>query len=719
MKKEGGKRIDITARLHAERLLEIQRDLAVELSGSKDLRAAYRSLLAAATRLPGFDCGGVYDRRDDGSLELLAHCGLSEEFVGLAGWHDAWTPQAELVGRGELVYMVRADLPPVIGGRLEAEGLEALAVIPLCDGGRVIGALNVSSHRHSRIDAGSRVALESLAAQAAGGIARIRAEEGIRRLNETLEQRVRERTRELEAANRLLRESEEKYRRLHESMMDAFVSVDMDGRILETNGAYRQMLGYDEQELGGLTYRDITPERWHAIEQRFVDEQILRRGWSDVYEKEYRRKDGVVFPVELRTILIRDACGRPVGMWAMVRDISRRKAAEAEIRQLNENLGVRVRERTRELEVANAALRESEARFRTLGEAAFEGLVISEGGRIVDVNRQALAIYRYGIEEVIGRPLLDFIAPRSHELVAERVGGEVEGGFSYFGLRKDGSEFPCESRARMVTWEGRRLRMAAVRDLTEVREAEAALAALRGQVARFQRLAEVSEINMGVVHQLSQPLSAISNNVAFVRAMMRRRGVTDADLLEAVGAVQEDLGRARETIVRLRALAHPERPQRSRVEINDIVADLVRLLGPEAEARRVRLQLACTVGLPPVHVDAVQMHQAVLNLARNALDAVDGLEDGRREVTISTSLVGARRIEIVVRDRGVGIRPEEGAKLFETIFTTKPGGMGVGLRLTRTIVEAHGGTVEGFDHGGGATFRIVLPVGDAGSQGES
>jgi PAS domain S-box-containing protein len=132
-----------------------------------------------------------------------------------------------------------------------------------------------------------------------------------------------------------LRQSEQKYRRLYESMTDAFVSTDMSGCIREFNPSYQKMLGYSEEELRRLTYLEITPEKWHESEAQIVHEQIMPRGFSDVYEKEYRRKDGTVFPAELRTFLIKDEAANPYGMWAIVRDISERKQAEAAMRQRN------------------------------------------------------------------------------------------------------------------------------------------------------------------------------------------------------------------------------------------------------------------------------------------------------------------------------------------------------------------------------------------------
>jgi PAS domain S-box-containing protein len=137
---------------------------------------------------------------------------------------------------------------------------------------------------------------------------------------------------ERKQAEEALRQSETRYRMLHESLRDAFVQVAMDGRIVDCNEVYCQMLGYTRDEVHTLTYRDLTPERWHAFEDYIVQEQIIARGYSDVYEKEYRRKDGTVFPVELRTILARDGEGRPCAMWGIVRDITERKQAEERLR---------------------------------------------------------------------------------------------------------------------------------------------------------------------------------------------------------------------------------------------------------------------------------------------------------------------------------------------------------------------------------------------------
>ncbi|WP_243362190.1 PAS domain-containing sensor histidine kinase [Fundidesulfovibrio terrae] len=130
---------------------------------------------------------------------------------------------------------------------------------------------------------------------------------------------------ERKLAEEALRESEAKYRRLHESIMDGYARVTMDGSIMESNPSFQVMTGYGAEELGHLTYKDLTPEKWHAFEGDILSKQVLVRGYSEVYEKEYRRRDGTIIPVELRTYLVRGADGEPEGMWSVVRDVTERK----------------------------------------------------------------------------------------------------------------------------------------------------------------------------------------------------------------------------------------------------------------------------------------------------------------------------------------------------------------------------------------------------------
>jgi PAS domain S-box-containing protein len=139
-----------------------------------------------------------------------------------------------------------------------------------------------------------------------------------------------------------LRSAGSKYRRLYESMMDGFARTDMQGKLREFNSCFRDMLGYTDAELFQLTYLDITPEQWHEYEKRIIHNHVIPNGYSDVFEKEYRKKDGTVFPVELRISLIRDEKGKPDGMWSVVRDITDRKNAEQELERMIDRFNLAV-----------------------------------------------------------------------------------------------------------------------------------------------------------------------------------------------------------------------------------------------------------------------------------------------------------------------------------------------------------------------------------------
>ena len=255
-----------------------------------------------------------------------------------------WT--YKMCEQGEIIRVTTLDeLPAEAAADKEVYrnlGVRSLLVIPISVKGSAVYAIAISSRREERVwpeDYIGRVAL----------------------LGEILVN-----TLERKRAQEALLASELKYRGLHDSMRDAFVKVDMSGRIQEFNSSYQIMLGYSAEELRQTTYRDLTPEKWQDFEETIIQKQVLPRGYSEVYEKEYRKKDGTAFPVELRTFLLKDQAGGNVGMWAIVRDITERKRAEEEIREnqkrleelveesrrYQEHLEERVKERTLELLMA-------------------------------------------------------------------------------------------------------------------------------------------------------------------------------------------------------------------------------------------------------------------------------------------------------------------------------------------------------------------------------
>lgn len=306
--------------------------------------------------------------------------------------------------------------------------------------------------------------------------------------------------------------SEAKFRRLYESITDAVVVVTMDGRLLDWNRAYLEMLGYSADELRNLTYIDITPEKWHADEARIVAEEIIPRGYSGVYEKEYRRKGGEIFPVELRTYLIKDDAGRPDRMWAIVRDVTRRKNAER-------------------------ALRESEERSRILIQNAPEAIVVYDADqrRIVDANPMAEQLFGCGVAELTrggperfytpvqpdGRPIAETVVEHDRQVLTE---GPVR--FERLIHARDGREVHCDVHLTMLPYTGRRLVRGTFVDITARKKAEETL---RDFATKLEE-------------QVKKRTQELSSAVDSLRAEIQNRLKLERQLLEISEREQRRIG---------------------------------------------------------------------------------------------------------------------------------------------------------------------------------
>lgn len=508
--------------------------------------------------------------------------------------------------------------------------------------------------------------------------------------------------------DRSLRDSEVKYRQLYESIMDAVAMVDLSGRITETNRAFQEMLGYSAEELAGLSYLAITPAKWHAMEKRLaMSPEFFERGYSKLYEKEYLRKDGRSVPVELRAFLIHDASGAPKSIWAVVRDITLRKQAEHVLLDWNRTLEKRVAERT-------AELNRSEARFRHLADATFEGIAITENDVLVDANHQLAELHRDDLASMIGRPVMDFVAPESRALVAAQLRKTGEATIEFVGLRKDGTSFPAEARTCIRHWQGRESRVTAIRDLSETKEFQARFHRQQKELEKTRRLALISEVSAGIVHQVGQPLCAMGANlmVAIRQAEACAIHPENCGNLQILRDVLEDVGRLREAVVHLRSLANPESCRRLPVQFNEVVSEVASLLHAESRMRSIQLNVSLDDGLPMLTADQVQLSQVVHNLLHNSFEACDARPPDQRRVDVFTRLVEGRMIELRVLDSGTGIAPEIGESLFHPFRSSKPEGLGMGLALCLRILEAHGACITGENRtdAEGAVFTVRLPL---------
>ncbi|MEI6656570.1 MAG: ATP-binding protein, partial [Verrucomicrobiota bacterium] len=285
------------------------------------------------------------------------------------------------------------------------------------------------------------------------------------------------------------------------------------------------------------------------------------------------------------------------------------------------------------------------------------------------------------------------------------------------GLRKDGSTFPVAIHTRMGTWQGRITQITVLRDLSEAKQAAAVLHAQQTQLEHVQRLALVSEVNAGIIHQISQPLCAMAANIASVTTRLEackqeHCGVQGCDSLGTIKDIDADIARMRSIVIQLRTLIDPEQPLHKEIDFNHTLATVLPLLRQKAATARVRLAVELGQDLPPVQANAVQMDQVIYNLVNNACEACSDVPPERRLVVLTTRALAGEGIELCVRDAGSGIPPAILPRLFTPFFSTKAAGFGIGLRISQTIVQTHGGSISGFNNanGHGATFRVVLPL---------
>ncbi|HYS18712.1 MAG TPA: ATP-binding protein [Candidatus Binatia bacterium] len=250
------------------------------------------------------------------------------------------------------------------------------------------------------------------------------------------------------------------------------------------------------------------------------------------------------------------------------------------------------------------------------------------------------------------------------------------------------------------------------RDVTERRHAEEELRAARLDLAHASRLALVGELMASIAHEINQPLTSILGNAsAGLRRLPAPATTDDSKELREIFADIRDQGlRAGAVIERVRALAGKRPLERQALDMNEVAGEIVALVRGEARRRGVTLQAELVASLPPIDADRVSLQQVMLNLMLNGMDAMDQLEARDRRLVVSTRRLD-ENVEVAVSDSGHGIPADRLPRLFDAFFTTKKEGLGLGLAIARSIVEAHGGRIWAEDHGGrGATFRLTLPA---------
>jgi PAS domain S-box-containing protein len=370
-----------------------------------------------------------------------------------------------------------------------------------------------------------------------------------------------------------------------------------------------------------------------------------------------------------------------------------------------------------QLELAST-LSERESRLRSYFDLSLVGTVILSRDRtLLEVNEELCRILGYRPEELLRVTWADLVPPgdRGADLAlftsvlgGERPAASREGEL----LRRDGAPIHASISVRALPGplgQADHL-IVVVQDMTERKQLEEAARQHEAKLAQAARLSSVGQMALEIAHELNQPLGAIANFAnGCVRHLKSNTGNT-ADLIDTIEQIAGQAVRAGGIMRRIMSGARKPATSPECVQLNDLVHDVARLVGAEMQRFGITLRLDLAPQLPMVQIDRLQIEEAVVNLIRNGCEAMQGCA-GARQLFITTSMASPSVVEVAVRDTGRGLPPEIAARIFEPFYTTKPESLGLGLSISRSIVEAHGGDLHARgENGGGTTFWFTLPA---------
>jgi PAS domain S-box-containing protein len=396
---------------------------------------------------------------------------------------------------------------------------------------------------------------------------------------------------------------------------------------------------------------------------------------------------------------------------------SARKRSESAIRDARDQLEQRVQERTAELLRSNAEIQESERRLRTLTEAIPQQIwSAGVSGEIEYCNQHLLEYAGIDMGELCGEGFFRILHLDDEEsfreawqescAAGEKLEGEwrvrgANGAYRWFLIRS-----VPQSRAdgAIERWYGTHI------DIEERRRAEQRFADAQAELSNLSHRLSMGELAASIAHELNQPLTAVVTNAYACREWLHAEPANLERASTTAERIVQESKRASDVVARVRALFRKEIDSRGFVDLNRLIQELVRLLHDDAVRREVALHVDLDPNLPKVTVDRIQIQQVLLNLATNGMDAMAS-QPGRRELVIRSRRSGDAEITIEVIDSGAGIGPEIAARIFDPFFTTKQQGIGMGLSISRTIIEAHDGRLWATpDAGGGSCFHFTIPL---------
>ncbi|RXT35438.1 PAS domain-containing sensor histidine kinase [Bradyrhizobium betae] len=495
---------------------------------------------------------------------------------------------------------------------------------------------------------------------------------------------------------------------------------DRGGVITFWNKTAEQVYGWSADDALGQLADELLqtqyPDRREIIESGLLD----TGRWEGRVRQ--RTKDGAALTVDARWALQHDRLGKPVGVLETHTDVTDRVAAHSALVQSEQRyrrmfdasrIGVveedwsKLRAALRSLEIAGTSLRDHLAQHPDFVRHA------RRLAGITDVNPalQAMAgadrasAFIENVERLLGADDRSFLGA----LIAFAEGEPFYEGETEL-VRLDGRKVPVLFTITFPPGpDGDRNVLAFVVDITERKQAQDALLAAQAELAHAARLATLGELSASIAHEVNQPLAAIVTSGEAGLRWLRREVPDLKEVAATIGHVVAQGRRASEIVTRVRAFLKKAPAQRDLLEISEIVEDAALLVARELANDDVALTVETEQGLRPIRGDRIELQQVLVNLLINAAQAMSG-QPGPRTITLRAGAVDGENLAITVQDSGPGIRPDDLPRLFDPFFTTKHGGMGMGLAICRTTVEAHGGQLAAESTpGAGATFRLTLP----------
>ena len=484
------------------------------------------------------------------------------------------------------------------------------------------------------------------------------------------------------------------FRTLIATAVDGIIVIDMKGSIQVYNAACERLFGYSAEEAVGQNVKMLMPSPYHEEHDGYLsryrvtgEKRIIGIGREVVG----RRKDGAIFPMYLSVGEgILDGQGIYVGI---IHDLTERKKSDA-------------------------ALIEREARLSSILDTGPDAIVaIDEFGRIESFSAAAVRLFGYSEKEIIGQNVkLLMPSPYREEhdayLARYRVTGEkhiIGIGRIVVGQRRDGTTFPIELAVGEVWIGKRRLFTGFIRDITERQGTEQRLQDLQSELLHVSRLSAMGQMASALAHELNQPLTAIMNYVkAATRTMSALEGSQVEKAREWMEKATNQTARAGQIIRRLRDFIEKRESSRTYENLNKVVEEAIALGLVGSADTNVKVHLELDHGVPSNLIDKIQIQQVLINLIRNAIEAMH--DSPRRDLTIRTTAEG-NSVEVGVSDTGPGLSEDVTARLFQPFVTTKEKGMGIGLTICQSIIEAHNGRIWATpNRDGGVEFRFQLPV---------